>query len=80
MRRWTGQSQRFHVAAGALAVLFARSYTRAECVHRAMLARGFNGTLPSLEKKGFERRDAIFALAAAVLILAVRIASEGIAR
>ena len=32
---------RFSAAAGALAVLFARSCQRAESVHRAMLARGY---------------------------------------
>ncbi len=32
---------RFSAAAGALAVLFARSWQRAESVHRAMLARGY---------------------------------------
>jgi cobalt/nickel transport system permease protein len=32
---------RFSAAAGALAVLFARSWHRAESVHRAMLARGY---------------------------------------
>lgn len=34
---------RFSAAAGALAVLFARSYERAEKIHRAMLGRGFDG-------------------------------------
>ena len=80
IRRWTWQGQRSQAAAGTLAVLFARSYARAECVHHAMLARGFNGTLPSLEKNRFARSDAIFALAASFLILAVRIASEGMVR
>ncbi|MEO5926827.1 MAG: CbiQ family ECF transporter T component [Bryobacteraceae bacterium] len=32
---------RFSAATGALAVLFARSWQRAESVHRAMLARGY---------------------------------------
>jgi cobalt/nickel transport system permease protein len=32
---------RFTAAAGAIAVLFARSWHRAESVHRAMLARGY---------------------------------------
>jgi cobalt/nickel transport system permease protein len=34
---------RFDAAAGALGVLFARSWARGERVHRAMLARGYNG-------------------------------------
>ena len=36
---------RFRPAAGAVAVLFARSYGRAEGVHHAMLARGFQGQM-----------------------------------
>ena len=39
---------RFRPAAGAVAVLFARSYARAEGVHRAMLARGFQGPVTLL--------------------------------
>jgi cobalt/nickel transport system permease protein len=35
----------FTSAAGALGVLFARSWQRAESVHRAMLARGYSGNL-----------------------------------
>lgn len=34
---------RFDAAAGALGVLFARSWQRGERVHRAMLARGYTG-------------------------------------
>jgi cobalt/nickel transport system permease protein len=34
---------RFDAAAGAIAVLFARAWQRAEAVHRSMLARGFQG-------------------------------------
>jgi cobalt/nickel transport system permease protein len=34
---------RFDAAAGAIAVLFARAWERAEAVHRSMLARGFQG-------------------------------------
>ena len=34
---------RFDSAAGALGVLFARSWRRSEMIHRAMIARGFRG-------------------------------------
>jgi cobalt/nickel transport system permease protein len=44
MRR---RKMRFRAAAGAVAVLFARSYARAEGIHRAMISRGFGGRLPS---------------------------------
>jgi cobalt/nickel transport system permease protein len=36
----------FLASAGIVAVLFGRSYHRAEFTHRAMLARGFEGSLP----------------------------------
>jgi cobalt/nickel transport system permease protein len=39
----------FEAAAGAVAVLFARSYGRAERIHQAMLARGFQGHFELLE-------------------------------
>jgi len=38
---------RFRQAAAAAGVLFARSYARAEAIHRAMLSRGFEGRLPT---------------------------------
>ncbi len=38
---------RFRQAAAAAGVLFARSYARAEAIHRAMLSRGFEGSLPA---------------------------------
>ncbi|MEO8027291.1 MAG: energy-coupling factor transporter transmembrane component T [Bryobacteraceae bacterium] len=62
---------RFQAAAGALAVLFARSYGRAEGVHRAMLARGFAGHFPLLAPARLSLADGGFflsALAAAVLV------------
>jgi cobalt/nickel transport system permease protein len=42
-----GAKRSFSAVAGAIGVLFARSYDRAEAVHRAMLARGYKGLLPS---------------------------------
>jgi len=73
---WLSQRQRFRASAGALAVLFARSYGRAEDVHRAMLARGFQGQLPSLETSYFGRVDLIFAIIAPVAVFALRIVAE----
>jgi cobalt/nickel transport system permease protein len=37
----------FRQAAAAAGVLFARSYARAEAIHRAMLSRGFEGRMPA---------------------------------
>lgn len=67
---------RFQAAAGALAVLFARSYARAEAIHHAMAARGFQGHLRPLLLPQFRRADAFFLLAASVLPLAIRLAAE----
>ena len=67
---------RFRAAAGALAVLFARSYGRAQDVHRAMLARGFTGRLhPSFDLR-FGRADMAFTALASLAPLAARIAAE----
>jgi cobalt/nickel transport system permease protein len=41
-----GGSGSLMAAGGTVGVLFARSYSRAEAVHRAMLSRGYTGSLP----------------------------------
>ena len=64
---------RFRAAAGALAVLFTRSYSRAEGIHRAMLARGFAGTFRPLKPLRFHRADALFTIALAGVFILVRI-------
>ena len=55
-----GNAARFRAAAGALAVLFARSYGRAEDIHRAMLARSFPGYFRPLVELHFHRGDILF--------------------
>ena len=40
------------VLARSLGALFIRSYERGERVHLAMLARGYDGTMPALEPQG----------------------------
>jgi cobalt/nickel transport system permease protein len=69
LRRWPdffrSGGERFRASAGALAVLFARSYVRAEAIHHAMLARGFQGRLPVLAASRFRPADAaVFAISA----------------
>jgi len=63
---------RLRAAAGAVAVLFARSYRRAEAIHRAMLARGFQGRLAPAAPLVFGARDAAALAGASALLLAVR--------
>lgn len=53
-----GSHRVFHAATGGVAVLFAKSYGRAEAVYRAMLARGFTGTLPLRRPLRFTWTDA----------------------
>jgi len=74
------QRARFRAAAGALAVLFARSYARAEEIHRAMLARGFQGHFHPLRTFEFRAMDAAFLLAAAPAPLLLRMAIERVAQ
>jgi len=67
---------RFRAAGGALAVLFARSYQRADEIHRAMLARGFRGRMRSLDAPRFQLADAAFAAAASLIAVGARLAAE----
>ena len=66
----------FRAAAGALAVLFVRSYSRGENIHRAMLARGFSGRFHSLATRSFTPADAAFLVTASAVPVAVRAAAE----
>jgi cobalt/nickel transport system permease protein len=76
LRGATSGSERFHAAAGALAVLFARSYGRAEDIHRAMLARGFLGRFRTLHTLRFGRADGVFLALAVLAPVALRAAIE----
>lgn len=67
---------RFQAAAGAVGALFARSYSRAEEIHRAMLARGFTGRFPTAQELRFGGADAVFAACAAAAPLLARWAAE----
>jgi cobalt/nickel transport system permease protein len=68
----------FRAAAGGLATLFARSYTRAEDIHRAMLARGFSGNFRTLHTLHFQSSDAAFLLSVSLAPVAVRAAVENL--
>jgi len=67
---------RFRLAAGAVANLFVRSYARAEGVHRAMLARGFQGETVLLAAPRADWRDWLFLLCGLVLVTALRFGGE----
>jgi cobalt/nickel transport system permease protein len=58
------------VLATAAAALFIRSYERGERVHLAMLSRGFDGVLPSLNNQGVTPRQWATAFSIPLLALA----------
>ena len=64
----------FHAAAGAVGVLFARSWERADGIYQAMLARGFTGRFPAPQAVPFVARDAAFLCASVSVTIAVRLA------
>ncbi|MCC6365887.1 MAG: hypothetical protein IT165_20415 [Bryobacterales bacterium] len=64
--------ERFHAASGVLAVLFARSYEKAEGIERAMLARGFDGHIHLLYSPRLVWRDVAFLALAASAALGLR--------
>jgi energy-coupling factor transporter transmembrane protein EcfT len=73
-RSGDARRSRFQAAGGALSVLFARSYMRAEGINRAMLARGFSGHFPSLAPAPAGAADWFYLAAAVALPLAIRVA------
>jgi cobalt/nickel transport system permease protein len=69
---------RFRLAAGAVAVLFARSYARAEGVHRAMLARGFQGQVMVLAPGRAGWKEWALLAGGLAVIVALRWGLEGL--
>ena len=69
----TQRQAKFRAAAGALAVLFARSYYRAEGVHRAMMSRAFRGRFVLLRPLEFGWMDGFFALGVGALLILARV-------
>lgn len=67
---------RFRAAASTIAVLFARSYGRAEGIHQAMLARGFSGHTQLLSTARIGARDVLFLAAGISAVLALRLSLE----
>ena len=65
----------FRASAGAVGVLFTRSWERADAIYRAMLARGFTGRFPSSTRARFRFADAMFLGLAAAASVAIRLAA-----
>lgn len=64
----------FRAAGGAVGVLFARSYQRAEGIHQAMLARGFDGHFPSATLQAPRFADWLMLLTVAAICAGARFA------
>jgi cobalt/nickel transport system permease protein len=69
----------FRAAAGLAGVLFARSYERAESVHRSMLSRGFDGRFRLLSTARLGLADVAFLLAAGGAAAATALLARGLA-
>ncbi len=71
---------RFRSAAGALGVLFARSFARAEGIQNAMAARGFAGHFPTLSARKATWiaiwMDALFLAGTLAVLLALRLGAR----
>jgi len=55
-----GSRQRMRTVANMIGTLFIRSYERGERVYAAMLARGFDGQMRTLDRLSFRKLDACF--------------------
>ena len=69
--RWLWQAKPIASSAGAL---FVRSYERGERVHSAMLARGYDGTIPTLEHHHASGREWAAALVPAAVAAVAAVA------
>jgi len=77
-RRGLGPKHRevsaFQAAAGAIGVLFARSWERADGIYSAMLARGFRGHFKLAVPERFRAADAAFLFLSVAMCVCVRLA------
>jgi cobalt/nickel transport system permease protein len=70
--RWLWQAR---PVASSVGVLFVRSYERGERTHQAMLARGYDGTMPDLDSRHATYRDWVLASIPATIALAASLAA-----
>lgn len=68
------RGSKFHSAMGAVGVLFARSWERADGIYQAMLARGFTGRFATLSPARFRFADAAFLCATSAVVIGIRLA------
>jgi cobalt/nickel transport system permease protein len=65
----------FRASAGALGVLFARSWERADGIYQAMLARGFSGRFAASVRPHFHAADLAFFAAVLAACVGIRLAA-----
>lgn len=64
---------RFSVYGRQIAMIFIRSWERAENVYKAMVARGFDGEFPVSRPLAFHRSDWLFLMLASAAFLSIRL-------
>jgi cobalt/nickel transport system permease protein len=69
------KGMQFRAAAGALSVLFARSWERADGIYRAMLARGFSGRFSPFERPHFHTADIVLLGGVLAACIGIRLAA-----
>jgi len=74
LRPLRGDRAHFRAAAGAVSVLFGRSYACAQGIHQAMLARGFSGRIALLSPPRFSWADSLFFVLGLSACLSLRLA------
>jgi cobalt/nickel transport system permease protein len=67
---------RISTSAGTVATLFARSYARAEAVHRAMVSRGYRGDMPVLHRRPANSQDFLLVAGVGVCLAFLRTGSD----
>lgn len=73
-RSFSARRMRLSLAGPFLGTLLLRSWDRADRVHRAMKARGFDGYLPDPRPARFAAREALLVLGGAALLVFFRLA------
>ena len=72
MRAFNGKGTGIFDTAPLMGSLLLRSTARSERIYKAMLARGFTGTIPSDSTDSFKAADAVFAATAIIIFLFLR--------
>jgi cobalt/nickel transport system permease protein len=67
------QLSRFSVYGRQIAMIFIRSWERAENVYKAMVARGFDGAFPLTRPLSFRSADWLFLVVVSVVFVSIRI-------